>query len=127
MLFSNRQWIPGIGIDLITANFNQTTSSQIDCMDEDSQLGNLTNKFDVFTECGSLTPLQMCALFQFFRQTPMYKTSCFHSQFDKFFASKSNDNKTLATPNNSSDQLNTTGQGDADDNKSDTSHVNESN
>lgn len=65
-------------------------------MDEDNHLECLTNKFDVFTKCGSLTPLQMCALFQFFRQTPMYKTSCFHQQYDNFYASKSN--KTLANP-----------------------------
>lgn len=102
LFFPNRKWIAGIGIDLITANFNRTSSMQFESVNEDNLLGNLTNEFHVFTESGSLTPLQMCALFQFFRQMPMYKNSCFHQQFEHFYASKSS--KIIANAINNADQ-----------------------
>lgn len=93
--FYNRRWIPGIGIDLITANFNQTTSStRIGTLNENNLSRHLIDKFDVFTECGSLTPIEMCALFQFFRQSSQYKSSSFHQQYNIFYTKS---NKTDAT------------------------------
>lgn len=91
-------------------NFNRTTSSPVHANNQDNLLGNLANKFQVFTECGSLTPLEMCALFQFFCQTPEYKTSCFHQQYHNFYASKSS--KQSATANNNSDQMDSNDHGD---------------
>lgn len=44
--------------------------------------------FHSFTECGKLTPFEICALFQFFQQSPEYKTSCFHEQYQQFNISK---------------------------------------
>lgn len=92
VIYHNRKWIPGIGIDLITGDFTRTPTMQR-CTankEEDYQLADMTNIFHAFTECGSLSPVQMCALFQFFRQTPMYTMSSFHQQFDHFYATKRN-------------------------------------
>lgn len=44
----------------------------------------LENKFHVFTDCGSLKPLQMCALFQFLQKSPHYDTSPIHQQCREF-------------------------------------------
>lgn len=101
-----RNWFPDIGIDLITENFNQTISSQIHVNNEENLLGNLTNKFEVFTECGSLTPLEMCALFQFVRHSPKYKHSSFHEQYNKFCAPKSIKKQSTTSIINSEGQLN---------------------
>lgn len=44
----------------------------------------LKNTFNVFTESGSLTPLQMLALFQFFQKSPYYDKSSIHQQCKEF-------------------------------------------
>lgn len=103
----HRKWIPGIGIDLITANFKQHSSSlnqpkklnQPGC----SLLTHLPDTFDVFTESGSLTPFQICGLFQYFRQSPQYKYSCFHQQCNDFYASKTSKTLDVQGPNSDDD------------------------
>lgn len=55
---------------------------------------NFMNSINVFTENGTLSPLQMCELFKFFQKMPQYETSCFHQQCRDFYAfnhSKSTD------------------------------------
>lgn len=44
----------------------------------------LRNTFHVFTDSGSLTPLQMCALFQFLQKSPHFNTSSIHQQSKDF-------------------------------------------
>lgn len=90
-----RKWIPGIGVDLITAKFAQNSSPRNESNNLSSETecnwsSHLGDTFDVFTECGSLTPFQICALFRYFRQLPEYKNSCFHQQCNEFHASKMN-------------------------------------
>lgn len=101
-----RNWFPDIGIDLITEHLNQTISTQIHANNEENLLEHLTNKFEVFTKCGSLTPLEMCALFQFVRHSPKYKDSSFHEQYNKFFAQRSIRKQSTTSIISSDGQLN---------------------
>lgn len=55
----------------------------------------------MFTQCGELTPFEICRLFQFFQQSPKYKTSCFHEQYQHFNISKTA--KTSESPQNAVD------------------------
>ncbi|XP_055321600.1 dimethyladenosine transferase 2, mitochondrial [Sitodiplosis mosellana] len=77
------QWIPGIGVDLITSKFKQSSHCKPNSTNFMQHLKSHT--FHAFTECGSLTPLQMCALFQFVQKSPQYPTSCFHQQCKDFY------------------------------------------
>lgn len=90
-----RKWIPGIGADLITMNFKQHSSFDNNNPShlkpsKNNLLKYLSDTFDVFSESGSLTPLQICALFQIIRQSPLYTESSFHQQCIAFYASRTN-------------------------------------
>lgn len=93
LFFILRQWIPGIGVDLITANSKQKSSANEEAAFNQSESNPFTQFNDiinVFTECGSLTPSEIFALFLFLRKSPHYKTSCFHQQCNAFYATKTN-------------------------------------
>lgn len=80
-----RQWIPGIGADLISSKFEHPSYKE---GISKHLMQHLRNTFHIFTENGSLTPLQICALFQFFKKSPQYQSSCFHQQCKDFYRTK---------------------------------------
>lgn len=87
LVFSSiRQWFPGIGVNLITSKFDQFFDTEPNGI---NLIHHLKDTFHTFSKCGSLTPLQFCALFQFFRKSPHYKSSCFHQQYKDFYILKS--------------------------------------
>lgn len=59
--------------------------------DTEMHRNNLLNSLSVFTKNGSLTPFQICELFQFFQKSPHYKESCFHQLCQEFYKSKNID------------------------------------
>lgn len=93
LMYVLRKWIPGIGADLILANFEHHSPllEEHKNPSDGSLLTLLGDQFDIFTRCGSLTPLQIFAIFQLFKQYPQYKQSCFHQQCNDFYATKTNE------------------------------------
>lgn len=53
---------------------------------------NTMNKLNVFTESGSLSPLEILAVFHLFQKTPEYMTSSFHQQCKDYYKKSTNDN-----------------------------------
>lgn len=86
----HRKWIPGIGLELILSKFKQLKPNSQSHPMENNLLSCLPDTFHAFTESGSLTPIQFCALFQYFRQLPEYENSCFHQQCHEFYTMKPN-------------------------------------
>lgn len=93
LFFFLRNWIPGIGKDLITANFDQKSSANAATASnkpESNPFTHLTDVFNVFTECGSLTSSEVYALFLFLRKSPDFENSSLHQQCNDFYATKTN-------------------------------------
>lgn len=59
------------------------TTDELSVMDRKSVSSHLP-AIDITTKSGSLTPIQLLALFNRFQDDPAYGTSCFHTHLDKY-------------------------------------------